>query len=374
MSDAARKHSLRFRQDVDESFFTDPDIPIYVPEGIDVIEVNLCPLRDRKVREGNRTSFIGALTVKMIYLNIESPESLNHETRRDILKFIVHINNCICDPPLKHNEVLKSFNANWKKYKAGEMDISKYFHKQRAFWSKNASLKGNEKRKVTCRIKNEPIVAESKRKIKEAIETLNTTGKKLTQKNVAEVPGLTLPLVKKYRKFYKECIDMIENTKITVNTTADEYSSGNEPDNQELMENLTENTEISTKRQNSTDEGVIVDDTEYLELEDVDSETLVIGNCEPKKDTEVMIEYSQEKLCDVFNRVYDGFKKRLDDSQQKDLFNRFIERFSQLPAEEARIFALSIDDVKDANTYAKQSGIYSEFWKLCRDVFNPVVG
>jgi hypothetical protein len=72
--------------------------------------------------------------------------------------------------------------------------------------------------------------------------------------------------------------------------------------------------------------------------------------------------------------VYDGFKKRLDDSQQKELFNRFIERFSHLPAEEARILALSIDDVKDANTYAKQSGIYSEFWKFCSDVFNPVTG
>lgn len=374
MSDAARKHSLRFRQDVDESFFTDPDTPIYVPEGINVIDVNLIPLRDRKVREGNRTSFIGALTIKMIYLNIKSPDSINYDTRRDIMKFIVHINNTICFPPLKHNEVLKSVNANWKKYKSGEMDFTKSFRKQRAFWSKNASLKGNEKRKVTCRIKNEPIVAESKRKIKEAIETLNATGKKITQKNVAEVPGLNLPLVKKYRKFYKECIDMIENTKITMSITADGYSSGNEPDNQEIMENQTENTEISTTLQNSTDEGVIVDDTEYCELEDVDSETLVIGNCEPKKDTEVKTEYSQEKLCDVFNRVYDGFKKRLDDSQQKELFNRFIERFSHLPAEEARILALSIDDVKDANTYAKQSGIYSEFWKLCSDVFNPVTG
>jgi hypothetical protein len=369
MNDAARKHSLRFRQEIDESFFSDPDIPIYVPEGIDVIEVNLFPLRDRKLREGKgtsclRASFIGALTIKMIYLNNESFEHINHSVRRDILKFILHINKTVCDPPLSHKQVLNSYNANWKKYKAGDLDIGKYFKKQKAFWSKNTTLKGNEKRKVTCRIKNEPIVNESKRRIKEAIETIYTLREKVTQKKVAIVSELKLSTVKKYRDYYNEiakehklsnqgvcvvpltiaiepefedCIDVSEI--IDIQDTSEEINdintSGLEPEQRMYVENA----------------GIIkFDENEPHSLENVEKIL------------------SDEQLHKVYDRVFSCFKKRIDDNAEKVLFTRFTHRFNQLPKDDARLLILPIENIVDGDTYWKQSTLESNFWNLCEDL------
>src|ERR1035437_495811 len=124
--------------------------------------------RDRKVCAGMRTFTIGGITIRLIYLNAQLPQRKDKEIRKAILKCIININKDICDPPLTFKEVLMSFNANWKKYEDDELDFSRYFTKQRSFWSRDCTLNGNEKRKITCKIKNEPIVAESRKKIAEA--------------------------------------------------------------------------------------------------------------------------------------------------------------------------------------------------------------
>ena len=206
MNDAARESNLRFNQGVDESLFKDPDIPLYYHDGIDVISINLFPYQHQKVLDGHRTVFIGAITIQMIYLNVELPEQVNPVIRENILKFILSINKKICKPPLPYNEVLNSYNANWKRYEAGKLDYSKYLKKQRSFWSVNTTLKGNEKRKITCKIKNEPIVAESKRRIEEAINSIHSQKKIIKQKDIPTISGLKLPTVKKYWKDYKEMV------------------------------------------------------------------------------------------------------------------------------------------------------------------------
>jgi VirE N-terminal domain len=204
MNDAARLDGLRFEQQPNESFFIDPDIPIYDHQGIDVVKINLFPFRNNKVKEGSRTWTIGAITMQMIYLNAQSPEYTEPEIKESILKSVYSINLEICNPPLSYKEVLNSFNANWKKYEAGELDIRMFQVKKHAFWSKKCTLKGNEKRKITCRIKNEPIVAESRRKITEAIEALRVLEAKVTQKKVAQIAGLNIQTVKKYWKELKQ--------------------------------------------------------------------------------------------------------------------------------------------------------------------------
>jgi hypothetical protein len=203
LNDAAWKDKLMFRQELDETLFTDPNIPIYYPEGIDVMSVNLYQYRDRKVREGMRTVTIGGITVRMIYLNAQLPQRKDPEIRDAILKCIININKDICEPRLTYKEVLMSFNANWKKYEDDELDFSRYFTKQRSFWSKECTLKGDEKRKISCKIKNKPIVAESRKMIANAIEYIHFHGNKITQKNVALCSGLKLPTVKKYWKEFK---------------------------------------------------------------------------------------------------------------------------------------------------------------------------
>jgi hypothetical protein len=160
--------------------------------------------RDRKVCAGMRTFTIGGITIRLIYLNAQLPQRKDKEIRKAILKCIININKDICDPPLTFKEVLMSFNANWKKYEDDELDFSRYFTKQKCFWSRNCDLNGDEKRRITCKIKNEPIVAASRKKIEDAIEDIHLHGKKITQKNVALCSGLKLPTIKKYWKHYKQ--------------------------------------------------------------------------------------------------------------------------------------------------------------------------
>ena len=360
MNDAARKHSLRFRQEVDESIFTNPDIPIYVSEGIDVIEVNLFPLRDRKIREGYRTSFIGALTVRMIYLNNESPEHINPDIRTDILKFILHINSTVCDPPLSHKEVLNSYNANWKKYIAGELDFSNYFIKQRAFWSKYTNLKGNEKRKVTCRIKNEPIVAESKRRIKEAVETINSMGGKITQRKVAKVSGLGLSTVKSYREYYWQIVQnyksSAQNEKVISPTI--EVIPSHQDDAIIVPEFVNQDESINTKNFNTS----INDPIQPFDIENVEIITFQ-ENISLSDNKEATL--SDEHLHKVFDRVYECFKTKLDENAEKILYTRFLNVFTQLPKDDARLLATPSENINDGSAYWKQCSLESKFWNLC---------
>lgn len=206
LNESARRDGLIFKQYIDESLFINANTPIYYPEGRDVIKVNMRPYHDRKVKEGVRTTTIGCITIKLIYLNAELSKRKDKEIREAILKLIININKEICEPPLPFKEVLNSFNANWNKYEADELYFSRYFEKQRSFWSRECSLKGNEKRKVTCKIKNEPTVSASRKKIADAIEDILFFGKKVTQQKVALVSGLKLPTVKKYWKEFKSTV------------------------------------------------------------------------------------------------------------------------------------------------------------------------
>ncbi len=206
MNNAARKQNLIFKQELDESSFTDPNMPVYDREGKDIIHINLFPYRHTKIKKGNRNNFIGAISSQMIYLNIESPKHIDLRIKEHIFNFIYSINKKICDPPLRDKEVMNSFNANWEKYMNGELDVSSQYQKQRAFWSKHSTLKANEKRIITCGIKNEPIVRESNRRIKNAIDILKKKDGKITQKLVAIESGLSLPTVKKYWKAYKAMV------------------------------------------------------------------------------------------------------------------------------------------------------------------------
>ena len=132
MNDAARKNNLRFIQEVDESYFQDPNTPIYINEGVDIMDARLYRLRGKKVLEGNRHNFIGALTVEMIYINVGSPDNYDQQIRTAILKFILHINKSICEPQMTHDEIIKYYNANWKRYREGKIDFSKYYKKAKS--------------------------------------------------------------------------------------------------------------------------------------------------------------------------------------------------------------------------------------------------
>jgi len=86
------------------------------------------------------------------------------------------------------------------------MDFTNCFVLKRAHWSSQCTIKGNEKRKTTCRIKNEPIVALSLKKIKDAIEIINGRGEKVTQMKVAVSAEMNVQTVKRYWIEFKSVV------------------------------------------------------------------------------------------------------------------------------------------------------------------------
>jgi len=163
----------------------------------------LFPLLNRKVSEGSRTVTLGAVTLKMIYLNANNPNYSLAQIRRAILNHILSLNKKKCDPPLSYPEVVNSFAANWNKYLAGKLDVGDLTTKQRSFWSPDCSLGTNDKRKISCKKYYEPVIAENRKKIADAIEKINLSCEKVTQVKVATITGMNVQTIKKYWSEYK---------------------------------------------------------------------------------------------------------------------------------------------------------------------------
>lgn len=357
MNDAARKYKLKFKQEVDEKYFTDPNIPIYVREGIDVIEVRLFHLRDKKIFEGNRHNFIGALTIKMIYLNAGSPDNNDPIIRGDLLKFIQHINKSICAPPLTYDEVIKSYNANWKRYKEGRIDFSRYYEKKRSFWSKQSTLTANEKRKVTCRIKNEPIVEETKRRIWEAIETLNATEQKITQSQVASVSGLSLSAVKKYRKEFREFKHMLDSKVEILEIDGNITCLSEEPDAKQVAD---DHAILNCSIHNLENDYFELDET--MNIENVDTDTTSVS-CPTGNDSH--IEYSEDDLELLYLRIFESLQSKLDENKKHKVHTEFLSCFQQLPPDDKKLLSTPNKDIHDGDTFWKQVLIEQNVWNRC---------
>jgi len=369
MNDSAREQNLIFRQTIAESTFKNTDIPLYFPYGMDVMEKNLFALKDRKLMESRgtsakRLSFLGSITVKLIYLNAVTPLKPIKEVRRAILRFVVSINKKYCEPPVPHREVLNSFNANWKKFKKGELDFSNYYTKKKAFWSQRSTLSSNEKRKITCTLKNEPVVIESKSKILEAIAILNNKGEKITQKKVGSMPGLTLSLVKKYRKFFKECRDAI----VAASEAKSRVNAHEETTSQKDLEIVDVDTEGEFKGvHNTTESKSDVEDVIHYDTMNFgdDDDTLIIENYIPRKLTDSIPEYSDKQLQIVFDRIYNSVKSKITPEQIKELYITFSGKFKLLSIEEKKLMSMGIDDFKDFGMYSRQGNLDIEFLNLC---------
>lgn len=357
MNDAARNYKLKFKQEVDEKYFKDPNIPIYVREGIDVIEVRLFQLRDIKIFEGNRHNFIGALTVKMIYLNAGSPDNNDPILRRDILKFVQHINKSICSPPLTYDEVIKSYNANWKRYKEGKIDFSRYFEKKRSFWSKQSTLTANEKRKVTCKIKNEPIVEETKRRIWDAIETLTASDRKITQSQVALISGLSLSAVKKYRKVFHEYKNMLNAKTDILEIDGNVTCLPVKPN----VKQATDDQVISNNSyQNINNDFFELDDT--LKIENVNTETIRVS-CSTGNNSHS--EYSENQLELLYLRIFGTLQSKLDENKKQRVHTEFFSCFHRLPPDDKKLLSTPNKDIHDGDTFWKQVLIEQNVWNTC---------
>ena len=74
---------------------------------------------------------------------------------------------------------------------------------------------------------------------------------------------------------------------------------------------------------------------------------------------------SDEHLHKVFDRVYECFKTKLDENAEKILYTRFLNVFTQLPKDDARLLATPSENINDGSAYWKQCSLESKFWNLC---------
>ena len=201
---STNKHriTLTFEESIAGLQFNDPNEPVYFRDGKEIIKINIFSFLRKNVEEGQRTATLGALAMKMIYLNMHSTID-EDQLREALLGYMLWLNKQICNPPLPYQEVLNSFQYNWDKYLAGDLDVSDLTVTQRSFWSHDCTLDSNEKRKISCTLFHEPEVAKSKNKISEAIEAVHDSGEKITQKQVARVGVMSVQTVKKYWSEYE---------------------------------------------------------------------------------------------------------------------------------------------------------------------------
>lgn len=355
---------LRFKQELKESVYNDHNIPMYFHEGIDVIENNPISRFKNGVPNGQRTSFIGALTVQMIYLNVEYPDHPDPKVRENILGYILGINEKLCKPPLPEKEVLNSYNSNWRRYKAGELDFSIYFKKQRAFWSKYSTLKGNDKRIVTCHIKNEPTIAESKRKIKSSIETIISTGMKLTQKEVAKVSGLSLPTIKKYRIYYKELTAGYKLNVMTSHVPPIENEAEIIPSNDIPAKQVSDPP--------SSIPNIIVNEPHsIMDIEKIE-EIIIHTDNASMECTEALV-WTEEQMHVAFNRIFIRIINKLDENEVQELSTIFAKQINELSIVDATLLMTPDDNLVDSEMFFKQSSLDMKLLGSCLSIIHEKV-
>jgi len=218
VNSAARKNHLIFRTVIDESKFVNPNKPLYWADGIDYVEVNLCPYKNQKVLVGNRNKTIGAIGIQMIYLNAKNV------SKREIENFMVNLNKKICAPPLEDQEVRNSFHANWKMYENGKLNFNGFIKKKYVFWSPRCKLSANEKRKISCLLRQEPTREKTRELIDDAINSIWGKCERVTQKKIAKTSGLNVQTVKNYWHEYKLKVrDINDELKLDDSVKYDSY-------------------------------------------------------------------------------------------------------------------------------------------------------
>jgi len=293
-------------------------------------------------------------------LNADSPENNHKNIRRDLLKFIQYLNKTYCEPPMTYDEVIKSYNANWRKYKEGKIDFTNFYTKQRAFWSKQSTLTANEKRSVTCKIKNAPIIEDTKRKIWEAIEILNEKSQKITQAQVALVSGIALSTVKKYRHVYHEYKNMLSGETDILEIEGKIISISEEPN----VNSSTEELAIS----NDSNLNIEHDCFELLDINVTDFEEERTTHISASEEIDSAPDYTEKQLQILYHRIFCSLQNQSDENTKMQLFEQFLNCFHQLPPNDAKLLIKSPENITDSDEFWKQFTLERKMWNLCTEI------
>ncbi len=352
LSTAARDNGLIFKPVVNEELINDPNTPLFFPEGIDVIEINLFLYRNNSIPDGRRTRFIGAITTQMIYLNVVSVQQPIPDVRENMLRFIMWVNKKFCAPPLSYNEVLKSYNSNWKRYENNEIDFTKYYKLKRFFWSQNSTLKGNEKKSVSMTLHHKFNKEKRLVVLHEVIQQMATNGEKIIQQIVADeikkkgIKGLGITTIKTYWKHFKPSVQA--------------YKKG--------IGNKIKIIEPELKSVINKDEIKSVE----IDVDVMNSQGIALENPEVPKKMENIDETSnsgfsltKEQQSSIFNRIFLKILPEIGEPEKNRLYQAYKNKLEELTPDEQKILSMDINTIFDGDIFWKHGSLESKLFNLC---------
>jgi len=131
--------------------------------------------------------------------------------RRQLINAFLYMNTHYSVEPLSKDEVIRIFNANYKKYKTdGYLDVEKYKVNTRfVFWHSDCQIPSTERLS-----RGNTLLLNARGKGKEyneqliynAIESIQD-GKTITKQRLVEATGLSPKAVQRYSKGFKSLID-----------------------------------------------------------------------------------------------------------------------------------------------------------------------
>jgi hypothetical protein len=209
--------SLDYRTYLNDDEFENINTPVIYPDGRDVLRINLLRhkpyfkdgvlVTSNKIRIGKRNKTLGFFSMLLIHLN---PNAF----QKQILNALLSINKNYCAVPLSDKEVINIFESNYKKFQAGELDVSKYYEKQYIFFHRNCTLPRSEKTRIV-RLETQRRLGIGKEAmqilINDAIEVLQD-GQRIDQRRVAEFIGKSLRTVAEYWESFKSLVKEYNST------------------------------------------------------------------------------------------------------------------------------------------------------------------
>lgn len=353
---SAQQNGLVFKPVVDENYFEDPNTPLFFPAGIEVIEINLFLYKHQSIPDGRRTRFIGAMTTQMIFLNVVSKEKPIPDVRESILRYIMSVNNKFCSPSLSYNEVLKSYNSNWKRYRNGEMDFTAYYKLKRSLWSQNCTLTGNQKRGKTMtnihgykRLNNLYRLENVIQQMADKREVI-TQDKTLMKIELLGIEDLGIYSIKTLWKFLKPSIMAYKkdkNVKIKIDTTNTEFQL------------LVEKFDIS--KISDVDDDVLDLGKEIIEKQ----KNLYNQNTESKSKEDFVLSDDQKNL--IFNRVFSNIIPRLNQEKKKQLLSLYQSEIQSYETKDQQILLKDFNEVS-MNDYWRHGDLETQLLNLLKQI------
>lgn len=222
---------VRYRTELPDECFENVITPAVFPEGIKVLNVDLRYFYKYKIEVGRRQNVVGAVSMQLMEL---SPNA----TRKELFNAVCSFNQFCCVEPLTQDEVIRIFNNNYKKYKAGVLDTTRYERSKKVLWPTLCPLGKSDKQSIGQKalLKARGQGKEySEEVIYNAIENLQD-GNAITRKRIMEYTGLNEYQVKRYWKPFKSLVDEYNeglNVKKTSNETITEPPVFTAPDTTE---------------------------------------------------------------------------------------------------------------------------------------------